>query len=310
MRASRFLPPSLIALLAVGVAPTSGAPQPRDPRVLSATFDGGRVEAGRAAVLRVRVKDPGAAVNGIQVDFGDGRGAFATSACRPGGRAGAPVQEAFRADATLEFHVSHVYLEPGDYELKLTAKSGDCVSGPLAVKRRMVVKVSLPKGPAVPPAVKARPAQAGGCPGAETIPTAANRLQIKVALRCVVNAVRAQRGLRALGANAKLTRAAKLHSDDMVARGYFAHESPGGVDLSARLRRVKYRPAAGGENIAAGTDILSTPLVVVQGWLDSPPHRENMLGARFEEVGVGVALGFPEGRGEGATYTMTFGARR
>ena len=311
MRVLRLFTIGLLALL------LGGAGGQTEPRVLSVHFER-TPEAGSTAVLRVRVKDPLAAVNGVQVDFGDGRGAFASSACRPGGRPGS-TDGPFKPATTVDFLVPHVYALPGDYELRITATSGDCVTGPVHTKRKLVAKVRLPlpgategatTGKVKPPTATA--AQAAGCPGAETVPTAANRLQAKTALRCLVNAYRASKGARALKANTKLTAAAKRHSDDMVTRRYFAHESPLGVDLADRLRRSKYRGVAAGENIGAGTDVLSTPMAIFLGWLDSPPHKENMLEPGFDETGIGVALGFPTGSAgsPGATYTMTFGNRR
>jgi uncharacterized protein YkwD len=300
VRALRLILALALAPLLVGAAPA------RDPRVLSVHFDE-RPQVGVPVVLRVRVKDPGAAVNGIRVDFGDGRAAYATSACRPAGSIGAPATGAFKADRTAEFRVAHTYLVPGDVELTVHATTGDCVTKPLTTRRKLAVKVRAL--PAIGAAPKAAPAQASGCPGVHEVPTTANRLAVKRALRCVVNAYRVQQGLRALAANQRLTAAAKRHSDDMVRRSYFAHESPSGADLLARLRKARYRPVAAGENLAAGTDALATPMAAFLGWLDSPPHKENMLGAQFTEMGVGVALGYPTG-GTGATYTMTFGARR
>ena len=301
MRALRLILLLSLAPLLIGAAPA------RDPRVLSMHFDE-RPEASRPLVLSLRVKDPGAAVNGVRVDFGDGRASFATSACRPGGAAGAPRPGAFKPDAIAEFRVAHTYALPGDYEIEVHATTGDCVTGPLTTKRRLKVKVHLPDAGTVLPS-RGRGAQAVACPGAEAVPTAANRLEIKKALRCLVNAYRTTQGLGTLAANQRLTRAAKLHSDDMVRRRYFAHESPSGADLMTRMRRVRYRLQSAGENIAAGTDVLGTPMAAFLGWVDSPAHKENMLGAQFREVGVGVALGFPTG-GAGATYTMTFGTRR
>ncbi len=60
---------------------------------------------------------------------------------------------------------------------------------------------------------------------------------------CLINAERRTRGLAVLASNGKLARAARHHSADMVARGYFAHTSPDGRTFGARLaaRRVRER---------------------------------------------------------------------
>jgi uncharacterized protein YkwD len=316
MRSLRLVLELLVVLAASAFGATSASAvpaksqdsAPAEARVLNVHFED-RAVAGAPAVLRVRVKDPAATVNGVQVDFGDGQGRFATSACRPGGRAAGPASETFEPGRIAEFVVAHSFALPGTYSVKVTATSGDCVTGPLATKHDLRVKVHPALGKDLLP-VKAETAQAATCLGAGIPPTAATRLQAKNALRCLINGYRASKGLSRLAANSKLTRAAKLHSDDMLRQGYFAHESPTGVDLVDRLRRARYRPAAAGENIAAGTDALATPLAVFLGWIDSPAHNENMLGPHFKEAGIGVALGFPgSGPGDGATYTMTFGRR-
>jgi uncharacterized protein YkwD len=43
-------------------------------------------------------------------------------------------------------------------------------------------------------------------------------------------------------------------------------------------------------------------------WMDSPPHRANILSSSFRAIGIGIALGTPSG-GAGATYTTDFGRR-
>jgi uncharacterized protein YkwD len=256
-----------------------------------------RPEAGRPVRLEIKVRDPLAAINGIQADFGDGRDALKQSACRPGAFATEP----FLPGGTTTFVLTHVYRLPGTFDLSITATSGDCVIGPLDSHKKLRVKVHLPSSP-LNPSVHA--SAANGCSAASLLPVAGD---FRTTL-CLVNAIRSANGLKKLRSNRRLRLIAQAHARDMVARGYFAHESPGGTDLAARLRRARYRADRAAENIGAGTDALATPLAMMISWMESPPHRANLLERAYDEAGVGVALGFPGGGG-GATYTLDLGTR-
>jgi hypothetical protein len=64
-----------------------------------------------------------------------------------------------------------------------------------------------------------------------------------------------------------------------------------------------------GENLAWGTGGLATPGAIMQAWMNSPGHRENILNPDFREVGIGVVAGNPAAAdGYGATYATEFGA--
>jgi len=101
----------------------------------------------------------------------------------------------------------------------------------------------------------------------------------------VMNSVRASNGVPPLRVGRALSRAARAHSVDMARRGYFEHGA-----FVRRLRSFGVRAPYVGENLAAGTQPL-TPAEIVQMWVASPPHRENLLDRGFKRVGVGVAGG-------------------
>lgn len=265
-----------------------------EPRILSVKTLGPAV-AGRAVRVEIRVKDPLAAINGVQADFGDALGAVKQSACRPRGSFTSP----FRPGQAVTFVLAHAYLLPGEYDLKITATSGDCVIGPLMSRRHLRVKVRTPRPSDLLPATAS---QANGCPGANTLPA-----KWRTTL-CLANAVRADRGLKRLKSSRRLRLASAAHARDMVANGYFAHRSPRGVDFIDRLRKARYRAAGAAENLGAGSDVLATPLAMMIAWMESPPHRANLLEADYDEAGVGVAAGFPAG-GDGATYAMALAHR-
>jgi uncharacterized protein YkwD len=101
----------------------------------------------------------------------------------------------------------------------------------------------------------------------------------------VINTVRRANGAPALRIGPALTRAARSHSVDMVRRGYFDHGP-----FVQRLRRFGVRAPYVGENLATGTTPLSAG-AIVQMWIASPPHRQNLLDRGFRRIGVGVAGG-------------------
>jgi uncharacterized protein YkwD len=156
------------------------------------------------------------------------------------------------------------------------------------------------------------------CPGARDVPSTQEQLRDAAsAVICLVNAERSSRGLRPLRRDGDLAQAARHHSSDMARRNYFAHVSPSGEDLGDRLREAGYgRPGQGwraGENLGWGTGSRATPNSLVDEWLASPGHRENMLERSFRELGVGVAGGAPQptnGGLPGATYTLNMGVIR
>jgi len=88
----------------------------------------------------------------------------------------------------------------------------------------------------------------------------------------------------------------------MVARGYFSHTGLDGSSPSDRAQAAGY-PGGSGENIAASSR--GTAISVFSLWRASAGHNANLLGA-YAATGIGVAEGFPAGRG-GITATQMFG---
>jgi uncharacterized protein YkwD len=78
------------------------------------------------------------------------------------------------------------------------------------------------------------------------------------------------------------------HASDMADNNYFEHEDLTGHTPADRVRAVGYREKLVGENIAFGP---RTAEEVVQGWLDSPGHCENIMDPRFAEMGIAYAVG-------------------
>jgi uncharacterized protein YkwD len=118
----------------------------------------------------------------------------------------------------------------------------------------------------------------------------------------LTNHVRVENHLPALNPSPALMEAAQLHSNDMARLDEMLHEIPGvPLDtLTQRAAYVHYDFQLLGENIAFNQ---ADPASVVAAWMNSPPHRENMLDAQFIDVGVGLAW---NRRGE-PYYTLMFG---
>jgi uncharacterized protein YkwD len=101
-----------------------------------------------------------------------------------------------------------------------------------------------------------------------------------------VNALRERRGVRPLAADAALAQAARDHSCDMARAGRLSHRLAAG-GIAERMKRSGQAFARVGENIAAVPGA-GTVARAMQSWLESPPHRDNMLRPEFSRSGVGA----------------------
>jgi uncharacterized protein YkwD len=131
----------------------------------------------------------------------------------------------------------------------------------------------------------------------------------------LVNRERLKRGLRPLAWDDALSRIARKHSADMGTRGYFSHDSPEGHGFSHRYRQDRYSCGIrvgnemhlGAENIFQNNLYDSVTTVngkayfdwnseeriaetTVQGWMDSPGHRKNILTPHWIREGLGVSF--------------------
>jgi uncharacterized protein YkwD len=108
------------------------------------------------------------------------------------------------------------------------------------------------------------------------------------------NAQRAKYGLQPLKENPRLNVSAELKVQDMFEKQYFAHLSPSGEGVKDLVEIAGYEYIAIGENLALGN--FQNDEALVQGWMDSPGHRANILNPSYEEIGVAVQKGEFEGR--------------
>jgi len=103
----------------------------------------------------------------------------------------------------------------------------------------------------------------------------------------LVNTSRRRGGCDDLSLDRRLILAAQGHAVDMARRDYFAHESRNGDGAGDRVSDSGYRWKRYGENIARGAD---SAYEVVDGWMHSPVHRENIMDCQLEQMGIGLAF--------------------
>ena len=183
-----------------------------------------------------------------------------------------------------------------------------------AKRARKAKKAAAARRSAAKTSVSTRPAPAAlvECANTTIVPDAGNLELVRAALVCLHNQIREQNGLGTLAENGALAAAAATHSDDMVRRDYFAHDTPEGGTFVDRIIAARYAGRnAGwtlGENLAWGTGDLSTPAALMNSWMNSPGHRDNILKADFQEFGLGLRVGTPTGADYGVTVSAEFGA--
>jgi uncharacterized protein YkwD len=173
------------------------------------------------------------------------------------------------------------------------------------VQRRPLVPAALvfcAAALALPPAADA------ACPGARATIAKASPDKLRSALLCLVNRKRTAEGLKALGPDRKLRRAATRHARDMVRRDYFAHQRAGGPDLTERLERAGWNGSAWGETIAYGCGATGSPKRTLRAWMHSPPHRAVILSGTYRRGGIGVGAEAPCGD-RGAIWVLDVGRR-
>lgn len=140
---------------------------------------------------------------------------------------------------------------------------------------------------------------------AQPAPTVMRRDTAQDAILAAMNRERAAYGLGPLRINEQLSLAAGDRIGDMFAKRYFAHVAPDGLQPFTWARQRGYRYRTIGENLAVGFRGTS----VVEGWMRSPGHRENILQRDFDEVGIAIADGAPQRGYRGPTVVAMYGAR-
>jgi uncharacterized protein YkwD len=113
--------------------------------------------------------------------------------------------------------------------------------------------------------------------------------QQAAALRSLVNTTRTHYGLRPLHRAVLLDRSALLKAEEIRSCGSFSH-TPCGNSFARTFQQTGYFHGRVriGENLFWGSGSLGTPSSAIAAWLQSPPHRANLLGRSWRDVGVGM----------------------
>lgn len=113
--------------------------------------------------------------------------------------------------------------------------------------------------------------------------------ELEARLHREINAIRMHKHLVLLERRRDLDRVARIHSEDMARRGYLSHENPEG---RSPLDRISTGASDGftlaAENLGT-TDRGDSTREILDGWLASPVHRQNLLAPPFNATGIGVA---------------------
>jgi uncharacterized protein YkwD len=151
-------------------------------------------------------------------------------------------------------------------------------------------------------------APAGACRAADD--AAAPAAAQSRAVTCLVNWARAQDRRSQLARRPALEHAATLKGERVASCGQFSH-TPCGATVTAAVNAAGYRYASFGENLFAGTWGSVSARDVVRAWLQSPPHRANVLNRRFRDVGAAPvrAVGLLDGA-DAVVWTATFASPR
>lgn len=104
----------------------------------------------------------------------------------------------------------------------------------------------------------------------------------------ITNQKRIEGGLNPLEEDSVLSQAALAKGTDMINKDYWAHIAPDGTQPWSFFINHGYRYRFAGENLARDFSNASS---AVEAWMASPSHRENMLSAKYREIGIGVVEG-------------------
>ncbi|MFG2087710.1 MULTISPECIES: CAP domain-containing protein [unclassified Spirillospora] len=177
------------------------------------------------------------------------------------------------------------------------APTADVQTPPLKAMRDPSRPTAEPSKSGEPPASSSKPSSggtsSGGSGGSSTGSSGA-----ETAVVSLTNSERAKAGCKPLHIDQRLVTSARKHSADMAANNYFSHTSQNGDSPWKRMEAAGY-PSPGAENIAKG---YPTPAAVMEGWMNSPGHRANILNCDLRAIGVGKASG-----SGGPLWTQNFG---
>src|SRR3989344_1270984 len=104
----------------------------------------------------------------------------------------------------------------------------------------------------------------------------------------LANEKRQEAGFSALNYSPVLEQAARSKGEHMLNYDYWSHVAPDGTDPWVFFIQAGYKYRYAGENLARD---FSNPQSTIDAWMASPSHRENILSAKYQEIGVAVVEG-------------------
>jgi len=170
-------------------------------------------------------------------------------------------------------------LTVGVFARSYTCKQGDTLSG-IAAKYDTTISKLKACNPNLKSSSAIKPGQK------LTLPDQGSITDYEKEVARLVNVERSKRGLQTLALNAQICKVARIKSQDMINKRYFSHTSPTYGSPFKMMESFGIRFSSAGENIAYGQ---RTPAEVMQGWMNSPGHRANILSATYTNIGVGLA---------------------
>jgi uncharacterized YkwD family protein/spore coat assembly protein SafA len=116
------------------------------------------------------------------------------------------------------------------------------------------------------------------------VPNIDTTKNVEVQVQKLVNQERSKQGLKPLEMDWELQRTARTKACDMATSRYFSHTSPNYGSPFTMMKQFGISYKTAGENIAQGQ---TSPESVMQSWMNSTGHRENILKPDFTHIGVG-----------------------
>ena len=106
-----------------------------------------------------------------------------------------------------------------------------------------------------------------------------------------VNRIRVARGLVPLAFNESLLRVARDYSRRMAEENFFSHNDPDGHTVRERVTEANIRWRVLGENLSYSNGYVNPVAVSMSGWMNSPPHRRNLLDQAWRQTAIGAWIG-------------------
>ncbi|MEV7938494.1 MULTISPECIES: CAP domain-containing protein [unclassified Kitasatospora] len=114
-----------------------------------------------------------------------------------------------------------------------------------------------------------------------------------------VNTERGRAGLQPLRLDDRLSAAAQRHANDMASHDLTQHDGTDGSNPWDRIHAAGFQFRSAAENVTPGNSVAEA----MQMWMNSPHHRDNILGRDFTSIGIGYT---PRQRGNWGRYVQTF----